>query len=78
MTAGRFLAPARAGGKNDNIAAFDHHYNEKLRDAPLSPFQRSYAYVLEHGLDVVNADMQNFNHFEENALAARTSHEYFA
>ncbi|MCH7959563.1 MAG: aldo/keto reductase [Candidatus Hydrogenedentes bacterium] len=78
MKAGRFMAPTRAGGKNDNIAAFDHHYNEKLRDAPLSPFQRSYAYVLEHGLDVVNADMQNFNHFEENAIAARTSHEYFA
>ena len=44
----------------------------------LSTFQRSYIYVLENGLDVVNADMQNFKHFEENVAAARTSHTYFA
>jgi hypothetical protein len=29
--------------------------------------------VLEHGLDVVNADMQNFKHLEENIVAAATS-----
>jgi len=34
--------------------------------------------VLENGLDVVNADMQNFKHFEENVVAARESHTYFA
>lgn len=78
MKAGRFIAPSRAGGTSDNIGAFDHHYDEKLKNAPLSPFQRAYAYVLEHGVDVVNADMQNFPHFEENAFAARTAHEYFA
>ena len=57
---------------------FDKHYDEKLLKASLSPFQRSYAYVLENGMDVVNADMQNFEHFEENLVAARTSHQYFA
>jgi hypothetical protein len=46
--------------------------------SPLTPFQRAYAYVLEHGLDVVNADMQNFKHLEENVIAAATSHAYFA
>jgi hypothetical protein len=29
-------------------------------------------------LDVVNADMQNFKHLEENVIAAATSHTYFA
>jgi hypothetical protein len=38
----------------------------------LNPFQRAYAYVLGHGLDVVNADMQNFKHLEENIIAAVT------
>lgn len=36
----------------------------------------AYAYVLEHGLDVVNADMQNFKHLEENITAAATSHTF--
>jgi len=44
----------------------------------LSAFQRSYAFVLEHGLDVVNADMQSFAHFRENFVAAATAPEYFA
>lgn len=78
MKAGRFIAPMRAGGKSAHIGAFDHHYNEKLTTTPFSPFQRSYAYCLENGLDVMNSDMQNFAHFEENVVAARTSHEYFA
>jgi len=34
-------------------------------------FQRSYAYCLANGMDTVNADMQNFAHFEENLIAAR-------
>ena len=46
--------------------------------APLSPFQRSYAYVLAHGLDAVNADMQSFAHLSENVAAAATSAQYFA
>lgn len=77
MKAARFIAPATALGKGDSTA-LDSFYDEKLMSAPLSPFQRSYAYVLENGIDVMNSDMQNFKHFEENVVAARTSHEYFA
>ena len=33
-------------------------------------------YMLENGLDVVNADMQNFSHLEENIVAAATSYTY--
>jgi hypothetical protein len=45
--------------------------------SPLNSFQRAYAYILENGLDVVNADMQNFTHLEENIVAAATSKKYF-
>ena len=41
--------------------------------ASLSPFQRSYAYVLAHGLDVVNADMGSLAHLQENVVAATSS-----
>ncbi|MFC1543424.1 aldo/keto reductase [Candidatus Neomarinimicrobiota bacterium] len=58
-------------------SAFDKVYDDNFKTAPLNPFQRAYAYVLEHGLDVVNADMQNFKHLEENIIAAATSHTYF-
>jgi hypothetical protein len=34
--------------------------------------------VLQHGLDVVNADMQNFKHLEENIVAVTTGQKYFA
>jgi len=86
MKAARHIALDPYGGRYgeaekqtmDATKAFDEHYNAKLLEAPLSPFQRTYAYVLENGLDVVNADMQNFKHFEENVVAARTSREYFA
>ena len=61
-----------------DLVEFDKYYDEKLLAAKLSPFQRSYAFVLENGVDAVNADMQNITHFEENLHAARTSHEYFA
>ena len=44
----------------------------------LSPFQRSYAFVLAHGLDVVNADMQSLPHLQENVAAATTASRYFA
>ena len=77
MKAGRHLAPAGALGKGD-VTAYDAAYDEKFLKASLTPFQRSYAFVLEHGMDVVNADMQNLEHFEANAMAARTSHEHFA
>jgi hypothetical protein len=29
--------------------------------------------VLQHGLDVVNADMQHFKHLEKNIMAAATA-----
>ncbi len=73
----RFLAPMRALGKGDP-SVFDDYYRGKLKGSPLNAFQRAYAYVLEHGLDVVNADMQNFKHLEENLVAATTSQQYFA
>lgn len=73
----RHLAPKSAMGKADP-SAFDKYYHKNFMSSPLTPFQRAYAYVLEHGLDVVNADMQNFKHLEENIIAAATSHKYFA
>ena len=72
----RYLAPMDSMGKN-NPQAFDGIYDPRLKASPLNPFQRAYAYVLEHGLDVVNADMQNFKHLEENIEAAATSRKYF-
>ena len=76
MKTGRFLAPMKALGKGDTTA-FDRIYSKEFLAAPLSPFQRSSAYVLEHGSDVVIADMQNFRHLEEHIVAAATSHTYF-
>ena len=77
MKAVRHLAPKSALGKGDSTV-FDKYYHKDLISSPLNPFQRAYAYVLEHGLDVVNADMQNFKHLEENITAAATSHTYFS
>jgi len=71
MKAGRILG---AGAPD----VFDRYYGEALRRADLSPFQRSYAFVLEHGLDVVNADVQTFAQLEENVTAAATSARYVA
>lgn len=73
----RHLASKSAMGKGD-ATAFDRYYDNKIQASPFTPFQRAYAYVLEHGLDVVNADMQNFKHLEENIIAAATSQTYFA
>ena len=77
MKAGRYLAGRSFLGRG-NPRAFDAHYDERLLGAKLTPHQRSYAYVLEHGLDVVNADMQSFEHLRENVVAAATSSRYFA
>ena len=76
MKAGRFIA-GRAWLGWGNPDAFDKYYDENLLKAKLSAFQRSYAFVLENGLDVVNADMQNLLHLKENFVAAATSSEYF-
>jgi len=72
----RHLAPMSAMGKGDP-SVFDKYFSEKLLSSPLSPFQRAYAFVLENGLDVVNADMQNFKHLEDNIAAAAASRVYF-
>jgi predicted aldo/keto reductase-like oxidoreductase len=76
MKAVRFLAPMKSAGKGDP-SAFDFVYNKNFKTSSLNPYQRAYVYVLEHGLDVVNADMQNFKHLEENIIAATTSHTFF-
>lgn len=69
MKAGRYLAGRKfLGWGKPN--AFDDYYDEALMGSGLSPFQRSYAYVLAHGLDAVNADMQVWTHLEENVAAA--------
>jgi aryl-alcohol dehydrogenase-like predicted oxidoreductase len=72
MKAARYL-----GGK-DLQNAFDHHYSDAVLQSGLSPWQRSYAYVLAHGVDVVNSDMQNLAHFKENLAAVQRSGELFA
>ncbi len=77
MKAGRALAGRRFFGRG-KPEAFDPYYDEKLMRAGLSAFQRSYAYVLAHGLDAVNADMQSLSHLHENAVAATLSDKHFA
>ncbi|MAE94298.1 MAG: hypothetical protein CL910_06525 [Deltaproteobacteria bacterium] len=77
MKAGRYLAGRKFLGWG-NPGAFDEYYDAKLLGAKLSAFQRSYAYVLEHGLDAVNADSQSLPHLHENLIAAATSAEYLA
>ena len=76
MKAGRYLAGRRflGWGKPD---AFDEYYDDRLMSAKLTSFQRSYAYVLAHGLDAVNADMQVWRHFRENLIAATEARKFF-
>ena len=77
MKAGRFIAPGTSLGKGDETA-FDQFYPDAYKEAKLTAFQRSYAYTLLHGIDTANADMQTFQHFEENLVAARDAHKYAA
>ena len=77
MKAGRLLA-GRGWLGGGNATAFDGHYGEKLLRSHLSDFQRSYAYVLENGVDVVNADMQSYAVLKENYAAAATADQYVA
>lgn len=77
MKAARYIAGRNFLGWGDD-SAFDEHYDEAVLRSKLTSFQRSYAFVLEHGVDAVNADIQNFLHLRENFAAAATSHEYFA
>ena len=76
MKAGRLLA-GRWWAGGDNASAFDGYYDEKVMASGLSPFQRSYAYVLTHGMDVVNADVQDYDILKENFVAAAKAEEYF-
>ena len=76
MKAARHLAGLPFVGWFNKPDAFNEFYEERLRAAPLSPFQRSYAFVLAHGLDVVNADMSTLAHLQENVAAATTSQTY--
>jgi aryl-alcohol dehydrogenase-like predicted oxidoreductase len=77
MKAGRYLAGRKflGWGKPD---AFDEYYTPEFLASELTPYQRSYAFVLAHGLDVVNADMQSLAHLQENVAAAAGSQRYFA
>ena len=77
MKAGRLLAGQGFLGRG-NPRAFDEFYDEKLLKANLSHFQRSYAYVLENGLDVVNADIQSYGILRENFVAAAKSSDVAA
>ena len=77
MKVGRLLAGRWwAGGGNG--AAFDRYYSEAYLKTNLTNFQRSYAYVLEHGMDVVNADVQDYAILKENFIAAATAESHFA
>jgi aryl-alcohol dehydrogenase-like predicted oxidoreductase len=71
MKAARHLAPRLTAGGSSDPTAFDGYYDDEAKAWPFNPFQRSYAYVLKHGLDVVNSDMQNFTHLEENLAAVK-------
>ncbi len=75
MKAARLIAPLSSAGQGDETV-FDTYYDSKFLETPLNPFQRSYVFVLENGLDVVNADMQNYTHLEENIEAVVNSGKY--
>lgn len=76
MKAARYFSGGFFG--TSNRKAFDRYYPDALLTAKMSAFQRSYAYVLENGLDCVNADIQNYDQLRENHIAAATSADYFA
>lgn len=78
MKAARHLTGRWLGFGPDRPKTFDAYYGKQLMKADLSPFQRSYAYVLAHGLDAVNADSQSMEHLRENFIAAATSQDYVA
>lgn len=75
MKAARYLSSL---GGPATATAFDGHYSDTVKQSGLSPWQRSYAFVLAHGVDVVNSDMQNFAHFKENLAAVQRSDQLFA
>jgi aryl-alcohol dehydrogenase-like predicted oxidoreductase len=74
MKSARYLS-AEAEGR---VQAFDAYYPEHVMASGLDPFQRAYAYVLAHGMDIVNSDMQNFAHLEANIKAVKEGVGLFA
>jgi len=76
MKTARYIAPMDSLGKGDPNA-FDPIYDDAFTRADLNPYQRAIVFVLEHGLDVVVSDMQNFEHLEDNIVACANSHKYF-
>lgn len=78
MKAARFIAGSFLGFGPDRPKAFDAQYSAAYLAARLSAFQRSYAFVLAHGLDAVNADSQSIEHLHENYTAAANAESYFA
>ncbi len=56
MKAGRYIAGRRFLGWGDPDA-FNEYYDEDLLKARLTAFQRSYAYVLGHGLDARTSNL---------------------
>ena len=77
MKTGRLLAGRRWGG-GANGKVFDRFYDQSVLEQDLTDFQRSYAFVLAHGMDVVNADIQNYGILKENFIAAATADKVFA
>ncbi len=74
MKAVRYISGSFFGSSDKK--AFDAHYPPELLAAKMSAFQRSYAYVLENGLDCVNADIQSYDQLRENYAAAATAHQF--
>ena len=58
MKAARFLAGRKFLGWG-NPGAFNDFYDESFMQAKMSEFQRSYAYVLAHGLAATSHDYFN-------------------
>ncbi|MFP6665021.1 MAG: aldo/keto reductase, partial [Deltaproteobacteria bacterium] len=77
MKAGRYLSGGFPLGWS-TPSAFDAYYSKDYLQNDLSGFQRSYAFVLAHGLNVVNADMQSMAHLRENVIAAAESAKFFS
>jgi hypothetical protein len=73
MKAARYLSGLPVLGWWKKLDAFEEYYDENLRAEPLSPFQRTYAFVLANGLDVVNADIQDVAQLQENVAATARS-----
>ena len=69
MKAARILAGRMFGGRGKG-EMFDHLYGDELKKMKLSAFQKSYGYVLAHGVDVINSDIGSFDILEENFYAA--------